>query len=109
MMPCYFGEGKRSLCGHNRMYSAIDFQQYPTIAAPRRWALLSPGALYKRMGTLVRGAVSPYSEAHMSSLSADDAATLHTVGVDAIQSFVTLFVEAMLYSACSRSHLRDTY
>ena len=86
------------MCGHNRMYSAIDFQQYPTIAAPRRWALLSPGALYKRMGTLVRGAVSPDSEAHMSSLSADDAATLRVIGVDVIQSFVALFVEAVLYT-----------
>ncbi|KZV62969.1 hypothetical protein PENSPDRAFT_228827 [Peniophora sp. CONT] len=34
----------------------------------------------------------------MSSLSADDAATLHSIGVDAIQSFVALFVEAVLYT-----------
>lgn len=35
----------------------------------------------------------------MSSLSPEDAATLHNIGVDLIQSVVALFVEAVLYSA----------
>ena len=71
------------------------------MAAPRRWALLSPGHRYKRAWTrLARRVVSPHVP--MPTFSPDDAATLHSIGVHAIQSFVALFIEAVLYSVFTR-------
>ena len=83
------------------MTAPLGYQSRCTMTAPRRWALFSPGRRYKRAWTrLARGVFSP--PVPMPTISPDDAATLHSIGVHAIQSFVALFIEAVFYSAFTR-------